>query len=183
MDSLETKDAERSALLETFYDIVDGDSSQIVSIKLAGQKLGWDDDKLSKTAQWLSERGLLKWVAFDGSHSITPQGVDAVEDARRNAATQLTPKSDSELVIVVLTIEERRSVEEVLSEIQREEIESKLSGDDLREFTADLNTIHEQVRSPKPKKEIVFAALRGIRNFCYSVGKGVAAAKISNMIG
>lgn len=183
MDALETKDAERFALLDTFYDIVDGNSTEIVSLKLASQILGWDDDKISNTAQWLSDHNLPKWVAFDGSHSITPQGVDAVEDARRNATSKPTMSSNGELTVVVLTIDELRSVEEALMEIGRAEIEIKLNGDDQREFLADRNTILEQIKSPKPKKEIVFAALRGIRKFCYAVDSAVAATKISQVIG
>lgn len=183
MDSLVAKDAERTEFLEAFYDFVDGISKEIANIKDVGNELKWSDDKLSKTVQWLADRELLKAMTGGGGYSITRQGVDAVENARRKTANEPSLNSKLELAVVVLTTDELRSVEEVLTEIGRADIEAKLVGDDQHEFIADRNTVLEQMKSPKPKKEIVFAALRGIRKFCFAVGSVVAATKINQVIG
>lgn len=83
----------------------------------------------------------------------------------------------------VLTVVEIQRVEAALTALDREDVASQLEGDDLAEFEADRMTVDAQLRSPRPKRAIIAAGLKGLARQAVAFGNGVAAGLLAAAIG
>ncbi len=116
-------------------------------------------------SRWLVEQGYATFPVMGAVVSITPEGSNRAEELieereRRESSLNLT---------LVLSVEEQRAVEAAIRPV-REAIDNnlleELDADDLAELNIDVHAIEEQLRSPKPKREVVRGALRTIFAFC-----------------
>jgi hypothetical protein len=175
------RDGERTRLLRALYDAVDGDTmtGMVNARELAGPADLPADVDVMKVSQWLVDHGLAKWRAMGGLIGLTAQGSDAEEESRRKQPTD--PNQDQRQgTLLVLSQQERALLEPVLRQIQMADEEGRipLSGDDRAEFEADLQTLHDQSKSPRPKRKIIVEALGSLRN----VLEGAAGGALSLLI-
>src|SRR6056297_1515824 len=111
----------------------------------------------------------------DHAMQLSPSGADEAERILRETRSRLEHAAPS---LVILTPAEVRRVEAAVGALEREEIADQLEGDDLAEYEADLATVQTQIRSPRPKREIVTTALKRLGVFAMQFGSGVAAGLV-----
>jgi hypothetical protein len=89
---------------------------------------------------------------------ITPEGVDRVEERRRQTA-ELTPEAVA-VVPLALRVEIEAFAGQLSAALQRGEFDSD---PDVRlQLEADLETVNAQARSPKPKRQVMAAIFKGL---------------------
>lgn len=157
--TLADRDRTRTAFLLALYEATDGDSMESAHAATVGGRIGLGAAETEQTVQWLADRDLADRVAFGGSIGITARGVDEAERLLRGGAE--VPYS-----VIVLSPDEHRAVEAFLTAYRRAEAAGVLglSGEALLEADAEAATIEAQLRSPKPKRRVIAASLRGLRD-------------------
>jgi len=81
MSTFEEKQAQRFRLMNVMYKLTDGDTSIALHLSKVAAAVGLPEPEADLIAQYLVDRGLLKFVTFGPTLSITPRGVDEVERA------------------------------------------------------------------------------------------------------
>ena len=183
MTSQASIDAGRVAFLRLLHESTGGNSmTGRVRFADLGRQLGLTDVESSEIAMYLKERGLGTFPTMGGSYAITPAGVNQVETWNRERESQ-TPPTPATASTLVLTVAECRDVEAALALLEREDVASKLAGDDLAEFESERTTATAQLRSPRPKRTILKAALSRLADFAVQVGSTTLGSVLSKLLG
>ncbi len=172
-------DARRAAFLRALYDETGANTllGRVQYVEL-GQRLGMDEAESTAISMFLKDRGLGTFAALGGAYAITPAGVDQVETWNR----ETEGRADSSGRAAVLSVAEVRSVEAAVTALQRSEVVDKLDGDDRAEYESDLDTVSAQIRSPRPKRAILKAALARLAEFAILTGSSGLGTVLANAI-
>jgi hypothetical protein len=179
MATFEERRRYRDRALELLYGATDGNTHRGHDItELRRQMAETPDEEVDLAVQWLADQGLAHWVAF-GQVGITPEGVARYEASE--AARQETR------VALVLTIAERREVEEYQLELRRaiDDYQAREDADPevVAELEADEATLALAAKSPKPKRAVIVAILKGLGTCCLQVGISAAGNGAFVLIG
>jgi hypothetical protein len=176
MDNV-TPQQQREALLLALYDQAGGSTSQPFETTVAAKAIGLDEDRADEHVVVLKQSGLVDHLSMGGTGILTARGITEAERLKRQAeqAAAAAP--------VILTVVERGHLEAFLGALDRSGIEEQLSGSDLAEYQADVDTARAQLKSPKPKRSAVRAAVRQLVDFVKQTGANVAASVITNVVG
>jgi capsule polysaccharide export protein KpsE/RkpR len=168
----------------------------VVSYYLAdiGRVLGFDPCEADKIAQYLDDEGLIEIMSKDHDVRITHAGVREVEEAIENPdkptdhflpvnIIQVGQMIDSEIAqaspgatqLNILTADDRRTIEEDLISLKEGIDQLKLPREQESDLWAEMDTIKAQMKSSKPKSEIIKAAYASIKGILQSAAGGVAA--------
>lgn len=93
----------------------------------------------------LKNSGYIGSLTFGGSGSLTASGLREAERLKRSQTPRRDPTPAP--VAVYLTVTERADLEAFGGALDRADVESKLTGDELLEFQADLDTARGSTRS------------------------------------
>lgn len=168
MATIEEKRRWRFELLRVLYEEVDGvPRRRDVDYRTLGPKVGLTDPDLRNAVQWLVDNGMAEWVALGGSLGITPEGVNAVEES---------VTSDAQVHIEVATTAEVQIVERFLGELRRLDDELAAAREERAVIDAERVALEAQLRSPRPNKGVMRAALRGVAWAAQAAGSGVVGA-------
>lgn len=168
MATIHQKQRWRSELLRLLYQEVDGvPQLRDVDYRTLGPKAGLTDPELSNAIQWLVDNGLAEWTALGGSLGITPEGVNAVEE-------EATAQPDAQ--IEVATAADVQVVEAFLIELRRLEDELANAREERAVIDAERAALEAQLRSPRPNKGVLRAALKGVAWAAHAAGSGVVGA-------
>jgi hypothetical protein len=198
-------DALRFAFLKFLYENwskTQKGQQQSMHVGIVKNALGLSDQEADRIETYLHEKGLIEYVAFGPTLTITSYGIDLVERALRHPdrRTDLFP------AINILNIE---SV--VNSQIQQGTVASNQTGDwsgvsgtDLaalldaaksllqsstltreqrHDLEVDVQTLETQSRARKLNRTIVIETLKSMRNIAEETGAALLAAKIAAMLG
>jgi hypothetical protein len=131
-------------------------------------------------AAWFTQTLAFLRVSFGASSTYTEMFEERVTDSReRDVETgigilrglledvRMDEQDDSEPLPELLSQVEREQLEIVAGDVRRvfDENSLGLEGDDAAEFASDLQTLEDQARSPRPKREIVRVAFRSVHAF------------------
>ncbi len=216
MNKIDRRKAQRTQFMNELYDLVDGADFQPVSTRKVASKLGLDSSRredateILTIARYLEGEGLVKLTGQAGSVVLlTHQGVREVEEARSqpNEPTQhLAPLNIIYAENIVNTAIQQGSpgatqsftvtTQSNLQELQtflrslRDSVDQLgLDEEQQAELEADIQTLEAQVKSPKPKDEVIKPGLLSITRILEGTVAGASgsglfeAAKIilSNM--
>ena len=143
---------ERANFLLALYDLTDADRMRYVNFRTIGTRLGMDEQAASRVASYLADRGLTEWKTPGGLLGITTYGIDEAERLQEEG-------SQPPLAVLVLSPEEQQAVEAFLTAYRQSEDDLPIAGDDRAELDADVDTLTAQMRSPRPKRRVVRAAV------------------------
>lgn len=181
MTDLDDLDRLRTDYLLALYSKAGPSSMNMPRNSAVVQEIGIDASTGTEIARWLKQRGFIgKMTMGDHAMELSPSGADEAERIIRERRSRLEHASHS---LVILTPAELRRVEAAVGALEREAISDRLHGDDLAEYEADLATVQAQIRSPRPKREIVTTALKRLGVFAVQFGSGVAAGLVANALG
>ena len=143
---------DRADFLLSLYELTDADTLQDVNFRTIGARLGFDEQYASTVASYLADRGLAEWTVRGGQMGITTDGIDEAERLQEGGA-------QPPLAVLVLSPEEQHAVEAFLTAYRQSEDDLPIAGEDRAELDADVATLTAQMRSPRPKRRIVRAAV------------------------
>jgi len=112
------------------------------------------EDDVKVAVQWLVDRAYASYATLAGDVHITAIGVDRAEEIADRQA---------DLPPLVLTVDETRMLEAFVRDAHLAIEASGLAGEDLADAEAQLATIEAQARSPRPRRDVIGAALRALK--------------------
>jgi hypothetical protein len=185
---------DRFDFLRTLYDETGGDIWKSYFIADIGRKLGFDPAKAEKIAQYLHDERLIEIISKDRDIRILHAGIQEVENALSKPDkptehfpalhiihigkmdhSQIAQASAGAMQLNILTADDRRAIENDLTSLNESIDQLKLAPEDESDLRAEMETIKAQMKSSKPKGEIVKAAYASIKSILLSVTGGVGA--------
>jgi hypothetical protein len=144
--------ADRNRVLMALYDMTDTTGAREVERSDLVEATGLGKDDVDESVQWLLDRSYANSVNLAGHVYITPIGVDLAE----------TIAGDSDLPPLALTVAESRVLEVFVREARQAIEASSLDGEAMADAEAQLATIEAQARSPRPRRDVISAAIRAL---------------------
>ena len=197
---IKEKKKQRFQFLEKLYNESNGSESYMVNMWELGQELEFDRETTSNIVDYLIDKGLLKPMTLGGGISITHYGIVEIEEAHEypdkptehfmpiniiniqsmsnSSIQQGTNKSSQNNIFSSTNISELKTLTEKVESLIREIDDKNLK----EELIAENDTLKAQVKSPKPKKNIIKESLKSIKEVMQKTSIKVASSQISRMI-
>jgi hypothetical protein len=173
MPSVQQWQTWREQFFSELYAATGADTGARVDLPEIGDRFGLGGQDLAATARFLKDTRLVKFDSpapdIIGPVSITHRGIERVEAQRQDEPTDGDHSSGPDLraeLAVVLAPAERSEVEAVVGMLRRAFDAGELTfsdEEDRADFQAQLDTLNDQLRSPKPKRTIVGRTLWALR--------------------
>jgi hypothetical protein len=180
-DRLQAKKILRAKYLNALYDAADGNTRSHHNDSEIWGSLVVDDQAMDPIVHYLSEEGLLEYVALGGVLSITHAGVREVEQSREepDQPTEHFPAQNIIFGHVInsvisqgspgsqqtgtFTITNKDDIGEFVRQLKVKAPELGLDADTLQELRFDIDALQSQVDSSRPKAGIVKECLSSVR--------------------
>lgn len=182
--SLEEKKAKRLQFLYNLHELTGGSEFKVINMFDIGNSLGLDRRTTADIAQYLRQEGLLEFSTVGGGIQITHFGIREVEEAMSNPQqpTQYFPPAINVISVGQMTNSQivqaspGATQELIISPDQREELLKEIESlkkvieqysieqEQILEINAEIKTIEEQLKSPRPKRKIIYECGKSIRN-------------------
>lgn len=181
----------RFAYLNALYDESDGNRFLHYKKQDIGREIGLDASEAENIVDYLGNEGLVDTTKEDVA--ISHDGIKEVEAARKNPekptdhfpvniihvgqmiGSQIAQASPGAAQMNIVAVDERRAIEEDLALLKEGIHQLQLPPEQESDLEAEMETIEAQMKSSKPKKEIVKAAYASIKGILQSAAGGVAA--------
>jgi hypothetical protein len=153
MADITKRRTDRDRVLHALYDATDTGGITAMMPSDIAQQTGLTGDDVDAAVRWLVDRSYAGLGGLSGEVHITAQGVDRAE---------VTAEPVAEAQPLALTVAERQLLEVFVRDARMAIEASALVGDELADAEAQLATIEAQARSPRPRRDIVGAAIRAL---------------------
>ena len=163
--SLPERQAARNAFLLAAYELCDGDRRRTLSLPAIAERLGLEPDEAQTLLLWCNDQRFVEALTFGSTFNLSSFGIDEAERLLRHG----TPLPVS---VVVLSVVEQRAVESFLADY-RKAVDEGLpfeDADDRLDAEVQVRTVEEQLRSPKPRRRVIRAALRELYGLLHGAG-------------
>lgn len=200
--NIERRKADRLRVLEEVYDRTDATDRELIDGAVIADALGMSNDYIGNVVRYLEAKGHLTghWVmSGDVAIQITPHGIDVVETMRSEPDRETAElASHRQTMIIHGNVSNSQigqaggDVSQTLSADSREQVATfiknfraalpslHLADDVQAEVVAELDTVEAQLRSPRPKRQILQASLNFLRDVAANLtSSGVAAGLIA----
>jgi hypothetical protein len=165
VSTIQEKKQLRAKLLKALYEAVDGvPDLREVDVQELGVIVGVSGDDLDNAVQSVINKGFAEWVG-GGLLGITQLGANEVEEAQE--------QGDADFAVEVATSAEVQAVEVFLNVVRKETADRELGREDRATLDAETRTLEAQLRSPRPNRRVLRAAVAGIAWVASSIGSGV----------
>lgn len=197
---IEQKKKQRFEFLERLYKETNGNESFMVNMWELGNELGYDRETSSNIVEYLQGENLLVPRALGGGIAITHYGIKEIEVAYKH------PNEPTEhfMPINVINIENMNNssiqqgtihsaqnnhfknnqlsdLKQIINELQK--VIAELGESDLKkELVAENETLISQIKSPKPKKNIIKETLKSIKEISKAVTIKTISAQLNELI-
>ncbi|MEC5395755.1 hypothetical protein [Bergeyella sp. RCAD1439] len=195
MNTIQKKKHDRFIFLKTIYEESNGEEGYIFNMWEIGKYLNFTREETSSIFDYLEGEGLLKSMTLGGGFSITHLGIVEVEEAlsepdqptehflpfsqyntihienmNGGAIQQATNNSTINNIVAFDTITNIENYIEKLTDFVNKDITDK---DIQSELLADIETIKQQTKSPKPKKTILKVSLQSVKEILIGASGGI----------
>lgn len=173
VDVKDTK-KKRFDFLRTLFDDTGEDTWNVRKAAKIGEKLNFDPDEVERVAHYLHDEGLIEILTKDRDIRITHAGIQEVEEAlsepekptehfpalniihvEKMDHSQITQASSGVTQLIILTEDDRRSIEEDLALLRDRIHQLGLPPEQESDLRAEMGTIEAQMKSSKPKWVII----------------------------
>lgn len=163
--SLPERQAARTAFLLAAYELADGNRRRTLSGTELSDRLGLLEDETRNLVDWCADQGYVEGRTFGNTFNLSASGVAAAEDL-------LSRGHSVPLSVLILSVEEQRAVEAFLSYYRNAVQEGVPFADpnDRLDAEAQVRTVEEQLRAPKPRRRVIRAALRELYGLLHGAG-------------
>lgn len=193
MTDIGKRNEQRSEFLVVLYELSDGDRSNSFTLdKILPQLQGATTrDEVQPVADWLRDNGLVDIRSLAGDYHLTPAGVNDAERliaAAKEASRAAGPVIDVDAVdddTAPFTSDELAAMRQLVVGYRQMKANGELGLSKEAEEDADvlIANVEQQVESPRPKRRVVFAALRELGLFARSVLHAIANDVIKFQLG
>ena len=204
MNNLEDKKKNRFRFLHHLYKISDGNEMSFQKQYEIGENLNFCKEEVDSITRYLKEEGLIKYIADPDLIAITHYGVINVEEAltEPNKSTHYFPPAVNFIQIqnmhgsqiqqgtinssqtMVTSVENINTLKEFIIKLKKELPEIQLKPDDYTEMESEIETIEAQLKSTRPKKNILKESAMTIKRILEgAVGSAIAAGLIKLLSG
>ncbi|MCG8573368.1 MAG: hypothetical protein MI810_00670 [Flavobacteriales bacterium] len=188
------KQKKRFGFLKLLYEVTEGQENCMVNMWELGKELKLSKADTSSIFDYLSGQGLIQSMALGGGMRITHEGIVEIEKAltKPDEPTEYFPPINiiqvNEMKGGVIQQGTNGSSISIVSKDNVDEIENYLSclsqflkeisldTEFKSEISADIETIRQQNKSPKPKKAILKESLKSIKTALEGATGGVIGA-------
>ncbi len=196
MATLQEKQEDRLRFIRRLHEKTDGSTFTTATSGEIGHELGWSDERTDRAVEYLVDHGLVKHVSLGGEISLEHAGVLEVESAWTNPDQPTAHFPPANIILIGEmhgsqiqqgTVHSRQgasssvpSVDQLLAAAQSLRAllpQLGLAEDERQEADSELATAQSQLRSPRPKWDIIrgsLAAAVGILGQLGSVATGSA---------
>jgi hypothetical protein len=196
---LELKRKQRLEFMNSLYEMTNGNEHEYVDMAKIGMGLSFTKEETYLAVQYLAGEGLLKYVTLDGGVSITHLGVAEVESAllRPDKPTEHFPPAQNIIQIETMThsviqqgnINSNQTVSFETNELEaiRPFLEAfalqlpklQIGGEEKEEAQAEIDTANVQLKSPKPKPQIIATCLKTLLSIVEKVGTAALTSDVT----
>lgn len=183
-DPVEERRAQRFTFLNRVYEMTDGDRFQRVDMRQIGSALGFGNDETKQIVYYLIDERLLEFAAAGGLIQLSHRGLKEIERARLNPKQRTTYFPPAINVIHIGRMSQSQIQQGTSQSVQSFAIDSQISIDSINAFIDDLKrklndlglndddrtvveayvaTLEPQLKSPRPDRTIINAALGSLR--------------------
>jgi hypothetical protein len=188
--TLEERQALRREILDLLYERTGGDPSKRVPLPDVTPP-GNSEEERRAAARLLKDEGVIDFATDPRGELIGPLSIKhaGVVRAERERGIPVVRVSDTDgssqaagSALLVLSPAEQGELERLLGELRQavEEASSQLRPDDAVELEVDLASAEAQLRSPRPKRGIVRAALEAVQEKWSGLATGVVIGVTAN---
>jgi hypothetical protein len=159
----------RDEFLRLLYERTQGNMEVALAMNDVGASLGLDPARTGRVVQYLVEAGLVRWAGMGGVISIQPAGVRAVEEPATPSGSIVIQGNvfDSQLMSGGRgNVQQRSASGEPLADftaaVRAQLAALGLSTDGEQEADAQLSTIEGQLKSRRPNRSVLQAAVAAV---------------------
>ena len=188
--TLELKRKQRLEFMNNLYESTNGDERAYVDMAEIGMELGFNRDETYLAAQYLKGEGLLKFETLSGHISITHLGVAEVESALQHPdkPTHHFPAAQNIINIGTMTqsviqqgnansrqtvtfeTDDSEAIRSFLEAFTQQLPKLQIGEGERAEAEAEINTANAQLKSPKPKQQIIATCLKSLLSIVEKAG-------------
>ena len=203
MKSLDEKKKDRFLLLNRLYERTDQPGLQLLKLSDIGQDVGLDGLEALKTADYLSQEGLVNLFDDEGriiaithhgvleveaalsdpsqpTEHFPPLNIIYVENMNNSQIMQASPGGSQEYSLAADQIEKLRRFIETFCN-RKNELPFR-SEDERLEAEADVQSLEAQLQSPKPKYQIVRTMVQSLTNILEGFSGSMVAAMLVELL-
>jgi len=187
-DEIKKLQEDRLRYLESAYHQSKGDPSAYIPWEETGTELGFDKDRTISIMEWLKNEGLIDFQTTS-SFNITNLGIGTIEDSISKPDEAIGPlvayntiniekmensqiqqgTINSEQTVTIIQQNDLTQINELLKNIESTISKVDINTDTKKDLESDIETIKAQIKSSKPKKNIVLEAFKSIKNILASI--------------
>jgi hypothetical protein len=198
------KKQDRFKFLNRIYEVSDGRTGYMINGETIGKEFGFDRGYSTAIYYYLNDEGLTEPMGSGIYLSLTHYGIKQIEEAlsEPNEPTEYFPpmniinigKMQGGVVqqgtgnsnINITSNETINNLNQYLDKLNKF-ADKYLKNDSLQqEIRADVNTIKQQLKSPKPKKTIIKASIQSVKEILIGASGGLigslALPEVQNLI-
>jgi hypothetical protein len=191
---IKKKKQDRFKFLNKIYEVSNGRISYIVDGEAIGLEFGFDRGYSADIYYYLNEEGLTEPMGAGIRLSLTHYGIKEIEEAlsEPNEPTAYFPpiniinigemhggavqQGTSNSNINITSNDTINNVSQYLDKLNKFADEHLKDNSLQQELKADINTIKQQLKSPKPKKSIIKATIQSVKEVLIGASGGVIGA-------
>ncbi len=187
---------DRFKFLHLLYEKTEGSATKFLREREIGEELGFDKDLTYRIAEYLKGEMLLDYPEF-GSVNITHEGVIEVETALQNPeeSTNYFPAvniiniqnmensliqqgTHSSKQSANISISSIPQINDFLDQLKKELPNVSIEPDDKEEIESDIQTIELQLKTKRPKSEIIKTCFGSIQRILEGTGGSLIAHQL-----
>jgi len=195
---------DRFKFLNRIYEVSDGRTGFMINGETVGKEFGFDRDYSKDIYYYLNDEGLTEPMGAGIHLSLTHYGIKQIEEAlsEPDEPTEYFPpiniinigkmqggvvqQGTSNSNIIITSNETISNINQYLDKLN-EFADNHLKDDSLQqEIRADVKTIKQQLKSPKPKKTIIKASIQSVKEILIGASGGLigslALPEVQNLI-
>ncbi len=187
----------RFQFLNKLFEITGGSEYEIVNMFELGSEMDFSKEDINLVGDYLAGEGLIKYETLGGGIIITHYGIKQIEEAYSHPVTEtryfppvnimyVNKMSGSQIQQgtidssqkMDLSTVELQSIARFIGEFKNKLPELQLEKDAKQEADAEISTLEAQLRSPKPKSNIIRECLATIKVILENVASQVLATAL-----
>lgn len=196
MNTIQKKKQDRFIFLKTVYEESNGEEGYIFNMWEIGKLLNFTRDETSSIFSYLEGEGLLKPMTLGGGFSITHLGILEIEEAlsepdkstehflpfnqyntihieNMSGGAIQQASNNSTINNNIVSFNTITSIEDYIEKLTDFVNKDIIDKDIQNELLADIETIKQQTKSPKPKKTILKASLQSVKEILIGASGGI----------
>jgi len=202
MSEIEEKRKKRLQFFHKVYEKTGGSEYKTCNMWTIGEELGFSRDETHDIQRYLTQETLIEPSGMGGSVKMSHYGIVEMEESltKPKEATEHFPPSiniinigtmknsliqqntSNSTQVIIINENQIKEIKPILTAIEASLDKLDLSQDLRSDLDAELKTIQNQLKSSKPKRNIMSTCFQSIKDILIKAGAGVLANELASRI-